>query len=188
MKRHKTGVFVGVTYSHYQLFATGASDDEERQALLSSYSSIANRVSYFFDLHGPSLAIDTMCSSSLSAVHFACESIKRGESTLAIAGGVNLSLHPDKYTLLSQNHFVSSDGAQKLWSGRRRICAGRRSRGRSLKSLSAAKADGDRIYGVIKGTSVNHGGKQTDTLCQIRASRQTSSVKLLIRRGLMQTA
>nr|MDH3086928.1 type I polyketide synthase [Bacillus velezensis] len=110
LKRHKTGVFVGVTYSHYQLFAAGASDDEERQALLSSYSSIANRVSYFFDLHGPSLAIDTMCSSSLSAVHFACESLKRGESTLAIAGGVNLSLHPDKYTLLSQNHFVSSDG------------------------------------------------------------------------------
>lgn len=76
LKRHKTGVFVGVTYSHYQLFAAGASDDEERQALLSSYSSIANRVSYFFDLHGPSLAIDTMCSSSLSAVHFACESLK----------------------------------------------------------------------------------------------------------------
>ncbi|MCX4185477.1 SDR family NAD(P)-dependent oxidoreductase [Bacillus amyloliquefaciens] len=160
LKRHKTGVFVGVTYSHYQLFAAGASDDEERQALLSSYSSIANRVSYFFDLHGPSLAIDTMCSSSLSAVHFACESIKRGESTLAIAGGVNLSLHPDKYTLLSQNHFVSSDGrCRSFGAGGDGYVPGEGVGAVLLKSLSAAKADGDRIYGVIKGTSVNHGGK-----------------------------
>ncbi|CUB27904.1 Polyketide synthase PksN [Bacillus subtilis] len=159
LKRYKTGVFVGVTYSHYQLFTAGASDDD-RKALLSSYSSIANRVSYFFDLHGPSLAIDTMCSSSLSAVHFACESIKRGESSLAIAGGVNLSLHPDKYTLLSQNHFVSSDGrCRSFGAGGDGYVPGEGVGAILLKSLSKAVAEGDTIYGVIKSTSVNHGGK-----------------------------
>src|SRR5699024_7427798 len=76
----------------------------------SSFAAIANRVSYAMNLRGPSMAIDTMCSSSLTTVHLGCESIRRGESDLVIAGGVNLTLHPNKLLLLSQGRFASTDG------------------------------------------------------------------------------
>lgn len=103
-------VFVGSMYNHYHLTA--------RDRLLnytlasSSYWSIANRVSYTLNLKGPSIAIDSACSSSLTAIHMACESIKRKESIMAIAGGVNLHLHPAKYLSLSQAEILGS----KEWS------------------------------------------------------------------------
>ena len=92
-------------YGQYQLYSVG-----HEAAVSSSYASIANRVSYFFNFSGPSIALDTMCSSSLTAVHFACESLIRNECEFAIAGGVNLSIHPHKYELLTQGGFLSSDG------------------------------------------------------------------------------
>ncbi|MCP4993664.1 MAG: SDR family NAD(P)-dependent oxidoreductase, partial [Gammaproteobacteria bacterium] len=79
----RVGVFVGVMWGEYQLYG------QDQLSLSSSYASIANRVSYYLNLHGPSLAIDTMCSSSLTSIHLACESIKRGECVAALAGGVN---------------------------------------------------------------------------------------------------
>ncbi|MFD2408220.1 SDR family NAD(P)-dependent oxidoreductase [Azorhizophilus paspali] len=90
--RQQVGVFVGVMYQQYQAFEA----DLVRESLVSvaSYSAIANRVSYFFDFQGPSLAIDTMCSSSISAIHAASEALHNGDCRLAIAGGVNLTLHP----------------------------------------------------------------------------------------------
>ncbi|KJV07128.1 hypothetical protein VZ94_06845 [Methylocucumis oryzae] len=91
----KVGVFVGVMYGEYQLFSG-------EQSLGSVYGSIANRVSYTLDLHGPSLAVDTLCSSSLTALHQAVQSLRRGECLAALVGGVNLSLHPNKYRLLAQ--------------------------------------------------------------------------------------
>ncbi|MCP4937244.1 MAG: SDR family NAD(P)-dependent oxidoreductase, partial [bacterium] len=92
----RVGVFVGVMWGEYQLYG------QDQLSLSSSYASIANRVSYYLNLHGPSLAVDTMCSSSLTSIHLACESIKRGECLAAVAGGVNLSIHPNKYLQLSQ--------------------------------------------------------------------------------------
>src|SRR5260370_14867607 len=71
--------------------------------------SIANRVSYFFDFNGPSLPVDTACSSSLAAVHLACESLRNRECQVAIAGGVNLYLHPAKYPSLCQRRMLSLD-------------------------------------------------------------------------------
>ena len=91
-------------YGPYQLY--GSSQDN--LALPTSfYASIANRVSYALNFHGPSLAVDTMCSSSLTAIHLACESIRRGECEAAIAGGVNIASHPSKYLVLSQGRFLS---------------------------------------------------------------------------------
>ncbi|MCP4044209.1 MAG: SDR family NAD(P)-dependent oxidoreductase, partial [Gammaproteobacteria bacterium] len=81
------GVFVGVMWGQYQLY--GAANPKAMPG--SAYWSIANRVSYTFDFHGPCMAVDTACSSSLSAIHLACESIRRGECRVAIAGGVNIS-------------------------------------------------------------------------------------------------
>ncbi len=89
-KISKIGVFVGVMYSHYQLYDAQTNGIEPS----SSYASIANRVSFFLNLHGPSLAVDTMCSSSLSAIHLACQSLITGECEMALAGGVNITTHP----------------------------------------------------------------------------------------------
>ncbi|MDQ0059020.1 SDR family NAD(P)-dependent oxidoreductase [Paenibacillus harenae] len=154
------GVYVGVMYSEYQLYGAQETVSGNTMALGSSYASIANRVSYFYDLQGPSLALDTMCSSSLTAIHLACESLLRGESEMAIAGGVNLSLHVNKYLLLSQNNFLASDGrCRSFGDGGDGYVPGEGVGAVILKPLKQAIEDGDPIYAVIKGTAVNHGGK-----------------------------
>lgn len=158
---HKVGVYVGVMYSNYQLVAL----DEMRRsgtsaALNTSFSAIANRVSYYFNLNGPSMAIDTMCSSSLTALHLACESIKRGETESAIVGGVNLSLHIMKYLALCDGKFLSTDGRCRTFGeGGNGYVPGEGVGAVYLKPLSKAVADGDNIYGVIKGTAINHSGR-----------------------------
>lgn len=86
------GVYVGVMYSQYQLFQAEQTLLGNPLSLGSSYASIANRVSYTLDLRGPSMALDTMCSSSLTAVHLACEALRRGDTEAALAGGVNLKI------------------------------------------------------------------------------------------------
>jgi polyketide synthase PksN len=155
----EVGVFVGVMYGEYQLYA--ADMLAQGRALPSSlHASIANRVSYALNLTGPSLAVDTMCSSSLTAIHLACESLRRGESDLAVAGGVNLSLHPYKYVYLSQGRFASADGrCRSFGAGGSGYVPGEGVGAVLLKPRRKALEDGDQIYGVILGHAVNHGGK-----------------------------
>src|SRR6185437_111148 len=93
----KVGVYVGVMWTEYQLYGAQETALGRSMALSSSASSIANRVSYYCNFNGPSLALDTMCSSSLTAIHLACQSLQLGECSVAIAGGVNVSIHPNKY-------------------------------------------------------------------------------------------
>lgn len=153
------GVFVGVMWGDYQLYGVG---DSNSQAPLpwSAYWSIANRVSYTLDFKGPSLALDTACSSSLTAIHLACESLQRGHCRAALAGGVNLSLHPNKYRQLCQMKFASTDGrCRSFGAGGDGYVPGEGVGAVLLKPLSAALADGDHIYGVIKASGWNHGGK-----------------------------
>ena len=160
LDKYKVGVFVGVMYGQYQLFGTQEYQIKDSSIPVSSYASIANRISYFFNFHGPSLALDTMCSSSLTAIHLACESIKRQESTLAIAGGVNITIHPHKYLMLSQSGFTSSDGrCRSFGEGGDGYVPGEGVGAVLLKPLNKAIEDGDHIYAIIKGSSVNHGGK-----------------------------
>lgn len=121
---------------------------------------IANRVSYLMDLRGPSVAIDTACSSSLVAVHLACQSIRSGESPLAIVGGVNLLLNPNTTIGFSHGSFLSPDGRCKAFDGRANGYV--RSEGAGvviLKLLSQAQADGDNIWAVIRGTASNQDGR-----------------------------
>lgn len=158
----EVGVFVGVMYQEYQLFGAQAQAHGQAIALSGSASTVANRVSYFYDFHGPSMAIDTMCSSSLTAIHLACESIRSGQCGAAIAGGVNLSPHPNKYLMLGQRHFLASDGrCRSFGEGGDGYVPSEGVGAVLLKSLHAAVADGDHIYGVIKGTALNHGGRTT---------------------------
>ena len=151
------GVFVGVMWNEYQLYGAQMG---KGYALQGHVSSIANRVSYVCNFHGPSMAVDTMCSSSLTAIHLACQSIASGACEVAIAGGVNVSIHPNKYLALAQGMFVASDGLCKSFGeGGDGYVPGEGVGAVLLKPLSKALADGDQIHGVIKASAINHGGK-----------------------------
>ncbi|MGN4085321.1 SDR family NAD(P)-dependent oxidoreductase, partial [Burkholderia gladioli] len=154
------GVFVGSMYQEYQLHGVDEASRVPGLALSGSAASIANRVSYFGNFEGPSLAVDTMCSSSLTAIQLACQSIRLGQCAAAIAGGVNVSVHPNKYRLLSQGQFASSKGrCESFGEGGDGYVPGEGVGAVLLKPLAQAEADGDHIYGVIKGSAINHGGK-----------------------------
>ena len=154
------GVFVGVMYEEYQLYGAEKSQAGQPMALGGSAATIANRVSYFCDFHGPSLAVDSMCSSSLTAIHLAIDSLRGGGCSVALAGGVNLTLHPNKYLALSQGRFMSSKGrCESFGAGGDGYVPGEGVGAVLLKPLDRALADGDRIHGVIRGSMLNHGGK-----------------------------
>lgn len=154
------GVFVGVMYQEYQLYGIEETLRGNVLALPGNSSSIANRVSYFFDLRGPSMAVDTMCSSSLTAIHLAIQSLRAGDCEAAIVGGVNLSLHPNKYLGLSQGKFVSTKGrCESFGVGGDGYVPSEGVGAALIKLLPRAQADGDRIYAIIKATALNHGGR-----------------------------
>ena len=160
LANRKVGVFVGVMYGEYQLYGAGDIAEGKVFPLSSSYASIANRVSYIFNWHGPSIAVDTMCSSSLTAIHLACESLRRGESELAVGGGVNATLHPHKDLLLSPGGFAASDGrCRSFGEGGDGYVPGEGVGAVLLKPLARAIADGDHVYAVVRASTVNHGGK-----------------------------
>lgn len=141
-----TGVFVGVMNNTYQ-----------RQP---SHWSVANRVSYSFDFSGPSFAVDTACSSSLTAIHVACNSIRSGESEYAIAGGVNLIVDAEHFKGLTEMQMLSeSDQCRSFGAGADGFVDGEGVGSVLLKPLSRAIQDSDQIYAVIRGSSINHGGK-----------------------------
>ncbi len=161
-KDGKVGVYVGVMYQEYQLYGIEETLKENPTALRGSASSIANRVSYVFDIHGPSLSLDTMCSSSSTAIHLACKAIQEGAINAAIAGGVNLSVHPNKYLMLCDGGFASSKGkCESFGEGGDGYVPGEGVGAVVLKSFEQAEKDGDHIYGVIKGSALNHGGRTT---------------------------
>ena len=164
-ERHggRAGVFVGSMYNEYPFLglAQAAYDPAGTwSAVGSAIAGIANRVSYFLDLHGPSLTVDTMCSSSLTAIHLAVASLRRGECEVALAGGVNLSLHPNKFVMLRELKMASSDHrCRSFGADGDGFVPGEGVGAVLLKPLSRAIADGDRIHAVILATAVNHDGK-----------------------------
>ncbi|QUX26967.1 SDR family NAD(P)-dependent oxidoreductase [Nocardiopsis akebiae] len=154
------GVFVGAMYDEYQLYGATERAVADGRPIPGNAANIANRVSYFCDWRGPSLTVKTMCSSSLTALHLACQSLRLGDCEVAVAGGVNLSLHPNKYRLLEQAGFASSRGrCESFGEGGDGYVPAEGVGAVLLKRLDRAVADNDRIYGVIKSTAVNHGGR-----------------------------
>lgn len=153
----RVGVYVGAMYQQYHLFKSDVVT--ESATALSSYSSIANRVSYFFDFQGPSMAIDTMCSSAAFAIHMACESLRKGDCKIAIAGGVNLSIHPKKYLGLSLNQMLGSHRNSRSFGNGDGFLPAEGVGAVLLKPLSQAIQDRDSILSVIKSTAVNHEGR-----------------------------
>ncbi|MFI8931748.1 SDR family NAD(P)-dependent oxidoreductase [Streptomyces sp. NPDC053474] len=157
----RVGVYAGVMWGQYQLlFPDGGAGRGNPHALGSSYASVANRVSFVLNVHGPSMTVDTMCSSSLTAVELACRDLRRGRTGLAFAGGVNVTVHPNKYLGLSTGQFISSQGhCESFGVGGDGYIPGEGVGVVLLKPLRDAERDGDHVYGVIKGSGVSHGGR-----------------------------
>ncbi|MEE1940369.1 SDR family NAD(P)-dependent oxidoreductase [Streptomyces sp. TRM 70361] len=155
-----TGVYVGAMADDYRtLSANGAATGRSPYPYADTYA-IANRVSHFLDLTGPSMVVDTACSASGVALHLACEAIRRGEVAVAIAGGVNLVLHPMRHIQYAQMGMLSKAGVCRPFAeGADGFVMGEGTGAVLLKPLSRALADGDHVHGLIRGTAVNSGGR-----------------------------
>lgn len=179
------GVFAGVMWEEYQLYGPERSAQGQSLSITGNPASIANRVSYFLNFHGPSIAVDSMCSSSLTAIHLACESLRAGGCSVALAGGVNLTPHPNKYIALSQSRFLSSTGrCESFGEGGDGYVPAEGVGAVLLKPLSQAEADGDRIYGVILGSALNHGGKTNGYTVPNPAAQASVIEKAIHRAGI----
>ena len=153
----KTGVFIGISSHDYSSLV---STDDPYSLTGNTGCIAANRLSYLFNFRGPSFAVDTACSSSLVAIHLACQSLRSGESQIALAGGVQ-ALFAAKLTVnFSKAGLLSPDGRCKSFDAQANGYV--RSEGAGivvLKPLSQAQADGDPIYAVILGSAVNQDGR-----------------------------
>ena len=156
----KVGVFVGVMNAYYGWLGAEAWLRGMASQARANYWSIANRVSFCLDLVGPSMAVDTACSSSLTAIHLAVESILRGECRAAVAGGVNLIVHPKHLiNLCGLNMLSRGDALQAFGAGGDGFVDGEGVGAVVLRRLTDALEDGDPIYGVIKSSWVNASGR-----------------------------
>ena len=171
----RMGLFVGAVWDDYARLAYEDPREHSDQYSLTGIhrGAIANRLSHFLGVRGPSLVVDTGQSSSLVAVHLAVQSILRGESESAIAGGVSLDLIPETALLEDRWGGLSPDGACYTFDAR----ANGYVRGEGggcvlLKPLSRALADGDRIYALIRGGAVNNGGGDRMTTPSERAQTE----------------
>lgn len=158
----RIGVYVGAVWAMYQM--VGA---EERmagnQVVANSFLwSIANRVSYFMNFTGPSIAVDTACSASLTAIHLACDAIQRGECAAALVGGVNLDVHQCKQEITVAGGLLSEEGLCRAFGrGASGYVPGEGVGALLLKPLAQARRDRDNIYAVIKGSAISHGGRNS---------------------------
>ncbi|KAL8660772.1 MAG: hypothetical protein Q9202_006239 [Teloschistes flavicans] len=176
----KTSVYIGSFNNDYQLLLNKDSKITKRYFGTGTETGmLANRLSWFYDLRGPSMQIDTACSSSLNALHLACQSIRSGESDTALVGGCNLFFNPESMCSMSDLSFLSPDGISYAFDHR----ANGYSRGEGLgivllKPLFRALDAGDTIRAVVRATGSNQDGRtpgitQPSTAAQITCIRDT---------------
>ncbi|MDE2766370.1 MAG: polyketide synthase, partial [Chloroflexota bacterium] len=164
LKGSRTGVYAGISNNEYRTLLLDSSDNADPAASLyavsgTSYNTAIGRVSFALGLQGPAIALDTACSSSLVAVHQAVAGLQRGEADLALAGGVHVILSGRLMALRAKAGMLASDGQCKTFDE----AADGYVRGEGcgilvLKRLDEAEADGDRIWGVIRGSALNQDG------------------------------
>ncbi|KAI9728591.1 MAG: Type I Iterative PKS [Cirrosporium novae-zelandiae] len=157
----QTGCFVGNFTTDYREMLFKDPEAAPLYTVTGTGSSlVSNRVSWFYDLKGPSFTVNTACSSSLVALHSACQSLQSGESSMAIVGGSNLILSPEMFMFFTNQNFLSKDGLCKSFDA----SGNGYSRGDGvaaiiLKPVDDAIRDGDPIRAIIRGTGVNQNGK-----------------------------
>ena len=160
LAKTQTGVFTGLcTIDYHRLLYKNYDRLSSYSGTGTTMSITANRLSYLLDLQGPSMAIDSACSSSLVTVHLACQSLRSGESNLCLAGGINLILSPDSTISSAKTRLLSVEGRCKSFDAE----ADGYARGEGcgvvvLKRLSDAVKQNDNILAVIRGSAVNHNG------------------------------
>ncbi|CAL8321544.1 unnamed protein product [Boreogadus saida] len=171
----RTGVFFGLMNRDYEQSAAHMHPSviNHWTGTGLAMSIAANRVSYIFNLTGPSLSIDCACSSSLVALHLACQAIKQGDCEMALCGGVSCILEPRVFVALSKAKMISPEGTSKAFSSR----ADGYGRGEGcgvvlLKPLKQALADHDNIWGIISKTAVNQDGRSVTPITKPSMSQQ----------------
>ena len=176
----QAGVYVGAMYQQSR-----AGDMAHATATsIFSKSILANRVSHFFDLEGPSVAVDTMCSSATMAIHLACKDLRQGECELAIAGGVNLNTDPKKFIGLSHLQLLASSPNSRSFSDGDGYLPADSVGAVLLKPLAKAIEDGDRIHAVIKGSATSHGGHGIGYMAPSTKAQQRAITQSLERAGV----
>ncbi|WP_437728551.1 SDR family NAD(P)-dependent oxidoreductase [Sorangium sp. So ce861] len=174
-----TGVFLGAMWRDYgRLPGARGEAISQHTATGNDLSILAARVSYALGLEGPSVALNTACSSALVAVHLACQSLRAGESSLALVGGVNLMLSPESTVAMTKFGGLSPDG--RCFSFDARANGYVRGEGAGvvvLKLLSRARADGDRVRCVILGSAVNNDGRGRTGLSSPSARAQAALLR-----------
>ena len=161
----QTGVFIGMSTNDYSGLQVKHGDLANFDAYVgtgTSFSVAAGRIAYVLGLHGPTLTMDTACSSALVAVHLACQSLRTGQASMALAGGVSLILAPEGTVSMSKSHALAPDGYSKTFDA----AADGYARGEGcgviiLKRLSDAVAAGDNILALIRGSAINHDGRSS---------------------------
>lgn len=162
LKGKLVGVYVGVCHYDYRsLLEKGLETAEIAQiATGTAPATFANRLSYFYDFHGPSLTVDTACSSSLVAISEAVNAIRRGQCKTALVGGVNLICSPVNSQVYTAAGMLSPDGVCRVFdAGANGFVRGEGGALVVLKDYQKALTDGDSIYGVVRSVAVNHGGQ-----------------------------
>ncbi|WP_280273462.1 type I polyketide synthase [Nocardia wallacei] len=183
-----TGVFVGMSGGDYERLAAAAHGTAAIDAYVATGNAGnfgANRLSYALGLEGPSLVVDTACSSSLVAIHLAAQSLRTGESTLALVGGVNLLLSPEVTVALSKGRMLSAAGQCRTFDA----AADGYVRGEGcgvvvLRRLSDAVAAGDRILGVVHGSAVNQDGRSSGLTAPSATAQQAVVRQALAAAGI----
>ncbi|KAF1922660.1 uncharacterized protein M421DRAFT_10366 [Didymella exigua CBS 183.55] len=181
-----TAVYVGLMTHDFELIKVNDIDYSPTYFATGAATSIAsNRLSYFFDWHGPSMTVDTACSSSLVAVHLAVQQLRSGVSKTAIAAGSNLILSPMNYITESKLSMLSPTGRSRMWD----IEADGYARGEGvcvvvLKTLSQALLDGDIIECVIRETGINQDGRTTGITMPSHIAQETLIRETYARAGL----
>jgi 6-methylsalicylic acid synthase len=169
-----TGVFIGVNSDdHGRRLLEDLPRIEAWTGIGSSMCAVANRISYVLDLHGPSMAVDTACSSSLVALHLAAQSLRTGETPVAIAGGVMLMVAPGLTMVMDSAGALAPDGRSKSFDA----AADGYGRGEGcgivvLKRLADARRDGDRVLAVVRGSAVNQDGRTNGIMAPSRDAQE----------------
>ncbi|MFE0315209.1 SDR family NAD(P)-dependent oxidoreductase [Streptomyces albogriseolus] len=177
------GVFAGITSADYPLLGAERWAAGQRDMPSGHHWSGPNRLSYLLDLRGPSQPVDTACSSSLVALHLAVESLRRGECAAALAGGVNLYLHPSRFRMLRRSGFLAEDGrCRSFGAGGAGFGPGEGAGALVVKRFSRALADGDTVHALIRATAVAHGGR-TNGFTAPSPRAQARVLRQALRRG-----
>ncbi|CAM2008612.1 beta-ketoacyl synthase N-terminal-like domain-containing protein [Acanthopleuribacter pedis] len=178
---NQVGVFAGIMNNDYQSVLLEALAAEERAAfpVSQSFAPVANRVSHFFNFHGPSMSVDTVCSSALTALHWALTAMASGQCRVAVVGGVNLCLHPSKLISYSMTNLYSGKEKSGPFAAADGYVPGEGIGAVILKPLADALRDGDHVYGVIKASVMGHGGGKGGGFMIPKPNAQAAFIKRL---------